>query len=606
MSDARYREYLQGLTNDFKTNPKRLWSFLKTVKGGKRGLSVLLDEGGAEIMDDMHKANILNRVFASKFTDPQNVAPPDVRSYNVPMFTQMECDVGTVKSILCSIPVHKACGPDGISARIIRECCDELSVPLAKICSLSLRQGTFPQRWKEANVVPIFKKGNAKDPQNYRSVSLIPLFGKVLERVAYLSLLHHVSPVLSPDQHGFVPGWSCASNLATLLSTSWDSIGLGDQTDCIYTDFSAAFQSVNHSLLIHKLKNSFNISETALDWFSSYLQNRRQRVIVNGRCSEWCRVTSGTPEGGLISPLLFALYINDLPAEVSSRCSMFADDVKIYRRITCAADADLLQADLRRLRRWSETWKLSLNPAKCKSFRMTLKTKPITATYFVKNTALEHVNSIRDLGVILDTKLTFGPHIQKTIMKANRALGVLIRSFQVSTPRGHFNTSSILASYFAHVRSVLEYCSVIWGGAAAVHTERIDRVQHRFLMWLNAHSRRQSSSLLYPDLLKHFSLSSLAARRTQHDILFIRNVLTGKISSSFLLGAFSFSIPVRSTRQQVLMCVPYARVNTVKEGLFTRLPRAVNKFLDQRAQADIFHDSFYSFRALVISYVSVM
>ena len=233
---------------------------------------------------------------------------------------------------------------------------------------------------------------------------------------------------------------------------------------------------------------------------------------------------------------------------------------------------------------------------------MTLKTKPITSTSFVKNTALEHVNSIRDLGVTLDTKLTFGPHIQKTIMKANRAPGVLIRSFQVSTPRGYFNTSSILASYFAHARSVLEYCSVIWGGAAAVHTERIDRIQHRFLMWLNAHSRRQSSSLLYPDLLKHFSLSSLAARR----ILFIRNVLTGKISSSFLLGAFSFSIPVRSTRQQVLMCVPYARVNTVKEGMFTRLPRAVNKFLDQRAQADIFHDSFYSFRAHVISYVSVM
>ena len=193
-------------------------------------------------------------------------------------------------------------------------------------------------------------------------------------------------------------------------------------------------------------------------------------------------------------------------------------------------------------------------------------------------------------------------------MKANRALGVLIRSFEVSTPRGHFNSSSILVSYFAHVRSVLEYCSAIWGrgGAAAVHTERIDKVHHSFLMWLNAHSRRQSSSLLYPDLLKHFSLSSLAARRTQHDILFIRNVLTGKISSSFLLGAFSFSIPVRSTRQQVLMCVPYARVNTVKEGLFTRLPRAVNKFLDQRAQAHIFHDFFYSFRAYMISYVSVM
>ena len=370
MSDLRYREYLQSLTNDFKTNPKRLWSFLKGVKGGKGGIHVLSDENGAGIMDDVQKASILNSSFASKFTDSRNVTIPDVSSHDLPMFTRMECDVDTVRTILSSIPVHKACGPDGVSARIVRECSHELSVPLAKICSLSLSQGTFPQRWKEANVFPILKKGNAKDPKNYRSVSLIPLFGKVLERVAYMSLLRHVNPVLSPVQNGFVSGRSCATNLATLLSTSWDSIASGDQTDCIYTDFSAAFQSVNHSLLIHKLQNSFNVSETALSWFSSYLENRRQRIIVNGRCSGWCRVTSGTPEGGLISSLLFALYINDLPSEVSSRCLMFADDVKIYRRITCAADADLLQADLQRLCRWSETWKLSLNPAKCKSFRI--------------------------------------------------------------------------------------------------------------------------------------------------------------------------------------------------------------------------------------------
>ena len=259
-------------------------------------------------------------------------------------------------------------------------------------------------------------------------MSLIPLFGKVLERVAYTCLLSHVNPVLSPDQHGFVSKRSCATNLATLLSTAWDSISLGSQTDCIYTDYSAAFQSVNHSLLVHKLKKSFNITDSALNWFSSHLQNRQQRVIVNGKCSDWCQVTSGTPEGGLLSPLLFALFINDLPAEMTSRCLMFADDVKIYRRITCAADAALLQADLRRLCRWSDTWKLNLNPAKCNSFRMTLKTKPLETTYYeIENTALEHVNTIRDLGVILDTKLTFGPHGDVTVKKANRALGVLIR-----------------------------------------------------------------------------------------------------------------------------------------------------------------------------------
>ena len=164
-----------------------------------------------------------------------------------------------------------------------------------------------------------------KDSANYRSVSLIPLFGKGLEKVAYLSLLCHVKPVIAPEQHGFIPGRSCATNLASLLITAYESTEERCQTDCIYTDFSAAFQSVDHSLLLHKLERCYHVSGPALKWLKSYLTNRQQRVVVNGRCSEWCRVTSGTPEGGVISALCFALYINDLPTGMSSRMLLYAD-----------------------------------------------------------------------------------------------------------------------------------------------------------------------------------------------------------------------------------------------------------------------------------------
>ena len=131
----------------------------------------------------------------------------------------------------------------------------------------------------------------------------------MLEKVVYLQLVSHVTPVMSDFQHGFVSKRSCATNLASLLNTAWDSISLGFQTDCIYTDYTAAFQSVNHSLLIYKLEKSHNISGKVLKWFASYLKDRQQRVIVGGKCSEWCQVTSGTPEGGLLSPLLFAICI---------------------------------------------------------------------------------------------------------------------------------------------------------------------------------------------------------------------------------------------------------------------------------------------------------
>ena len=502
--------------------------------------------------------------------------------------------------------MNKACGSDGISARIIRECSDALSAPIAKICRLSIDQGVFPELWKRANVVPIFKKGSVRDPKCYRSVSLIPLFGKVLEKVAYVSLMRHVKPAISPEQHGFVQGRSCATNLATLLSTAWESIDEKAQTDCIYTDFKAAFQSVNHTLLIHKLKNSYHISGSALNWFTSYLNNRKQRVVVNGKCSEWCRVTSGTPEGGVISALLFALYVNDLPREMSSPVLLYADDAKIYRKISCQHDSVLLQNDLVSLLHWSKTWKLELNASKCKQFTMTLKTKAFSTSYMIGNTALEHVDKIRDLGVILDKKLTFGDHVDMIVKKANCALGVLIRSFQKAYPRGHLNVASVLTSYHAHVLSHLEYCSVVWNGAADTHTDRIRRIEHKFLMWLNAHCRQSSSSLAYDDLLKHFKLTAALARRAQHDIMFIRNIFRGRISSSFLLKSFSLNVPGRATRQQtsMLMRVPFARVNTVKEGLFARLPRRVNHFTERHPGADMFADSYSCFRRQVKLYVS--
>ena len=323
-------------------------------------------------------------------------------------------------------------------------------------------------------------------------------------------------------------------------------------------------------------------------------------------------MTSGTPEGGLLSPLMFAMFINDLPARLNSRSLMFADDVKIFRKISSSSDAVALQDDLNQLCRWSHSWKLQLNPTKCKSFRMTLKKLPVQTTYFVGNTALEHVDTIRDLGVILDEKLTFAPHVDSIVKKANKFLGLLIRSFQKARGErgagGGIDLSSVRASYCAHVRSVLEYCSVIWAGAAQVHLNRVERVQHKYLMWLNAIGLRQRAcdSLAYEDLLLHHRTASIKARILQHDIMFCFKVHRGMINSSILLNAFPLHVPARRGRMYQLLSVPYARVNTVKEGLFGRLPRAVNEFLRNSPQTDMFHEPAASFKSSVIRYVRVL
>ena len=471
--------------------------------------------------------------------------------------------------------------------RVIHECAGELTTPVTKLCKRSLQQGVFPQSWKRANVVPIFKKGAKSLQSNYRSVSLLPLFSKVLERVVYTCLHAYVKPVLSDKQHGFMPGRSCASNLATMLHSAWSNISAGSQTDVIYTDYSSAFQSVNHKLLLFRLKNSFNISNAALAWFESYLTEREQRVVVNGKCSSWVPVTSGTPEGGLLSPLLFACFINDLPAHVHTNCLMFADDVKLYSRVDSSADVDSLQRELDALCRWSQSWSLKLNPAKCKVLTLTLRRTPTVGAYLINGVAIERLTEMRDLGVLLDEKLTFGSHVDNTVKKANRALGLLMRSFQTGKNGRSFYTcdsKAVLGTYCANVRSILEYCCVIWGGAAEVHMKRVERVQHKFLMWLCGRCRVTGVTLKYEDLLQFFCVATLLARPEQHDIMFIRNVHRHTIDSSFLLEQFPLAVPPRPLRTRVLFHTVFGRVNTVKGGIFCRIPKLCNTFLDQNRE----------------------
>ena len=286
---------------------------------------------------------------------------------------------------------------------------------------------------------------------------------------------------------------------------------------------------------------------------------------------------------------------------------MYADDVKLFQRIETADDGQLLQDDLARLTSWSAKWRLSLNPAKCKSFTMTLRRAPVRTHYYINDTELEHVPEMRDLGVILDTKLTFAAHISHIVSRANRSLGLMIRSFQTGSKRSKFRCAALLAAYFSNVRSILEYCSVIWAGAADSHTVRVDQVQHKFLIWLLTHTSGQTSSLSYRDLLHHFHLPSLKARRVQHDLLFLRNVLQARYDSSLLLRSFSLHVPARSTRTPTLFTVPRARVNTVMCGIFCRVPKAMNAFLSDRCvTADVFVDSDHVFRNQVKSYVSAM
>ena len=281
-------EYLLGLVHDFRDNPKRFWSFLKSLKSSRSHPAILVynNQPYSNVTDC---ANIFNTVFGSKFSDPCVDSLPESPAFSVPVLDHFSVPPGKIESLLLSIGKHKACGPDG------QLCAAQLAIPLEILCKLSLKQAVFPRSWKDANSIPVHKKGDKKNPSNYRGISLLHLCSKVLEKVVFDALLTHCLPALPSSQHGFMPHRSCVSNLAAYLRHSWDSIQNGTQTDSIYTDYSAAFTSVNHTLLLHKLQKSFNITGRALSWIESYLTDRRQRVVLDGRCSDWIPVRSGVP-----------------------------------------------------------------------------------------------------------------------------------------------------------------------------------------------------------------------------------------------------------------------------------------------------------------------
>ena len=225
---------------------------------------------------------------------------------------------------------------------------------------------------------------------------------------------------------------------------------------------------------------------------------------------------------------------------------------------------------------------------------ITLRRAPTIGVYTARGEHLERVRAMRDLGVYLDAQLTFGEHVDVAVRKANRALGVLVRAFQTGK-RGRSlrecNVKAVLAAYCANVRSILEFACVVWGGAAETHMKHMERVQHKFLMWLSGRCHDTDVSLEYDALLKRFHMAPLTARREQHDIMFIRNIRRYAVDSSFLLERFPLAVPPRPLRNRMLFHVPYARVNTVRNGPFCRLPKLCKAFRDRNRAIDVWNHS---------------
>ena len=252
---------------------------------------------------------------------------------------------------------------------------------------------------------------------------------KIFEKCIRIKLFDLCVDKITVHQHGFLPGKSCNTQMLEFTGDLSLNLNSGLQTDVVYFDFAKAFDSVSHHIILYKLKHIFGVNGVLLNFILNYLKNRQQRVIIDGEFSPWEPVKSGVPQGSVLGPILFVLFINDIVQEVSlnTKILLYADDMKIWRIINSETDQITLQTDINKLHRWSIDNKIRFHPSKCKFLRSTLKSNYLPTSYNMESTALEISDCERDLGVVIHPKLLYTKHHKSIISKSSQKLGMVKR-----------------------------------------------------------------------------------------------------------------------------------------------------------------------------------
>ena len=507
------RKFEKGIAMLAKKNPKMFWSHTRRKLKTKCGVGPL--QGKVTDKDflkynDKSKADILQQQFLSVFAkeSPDNV--PKLPPRTLAKIAQLTITEMKVMEKLQSLNPYKSYGPDYIHARLLKELAAILAGPITALFNLTLKTGKIPEDWKKAIISPIFKKGSKHLASNYRPISLTSVLCKILESFVRDVLLRHLidNNLLSKKQHGFINGRSTVTQLLNYLDKCAQSVSKGKVVDAIYLDFEKAFDTVSHRRLIGKLE-SYGVEGDLLRWVKEYLNERSQIVSVNGSKSDSGQVISGVPQGSVLGPLLFVIYINDLLDEIATDGLLFADDTKIFRQILTRNDAEELQSDLNKLEEWTKTWLLRFNTDKCHVLTLgKLENIMYTHRYTLGGNELEHVFEEKDLGVFVDSELSFDEHIATKVKKANQIVGLIRRSFD------YLDDKMFVKLYTALVRPHLEYAQCVWSPHLKKHQRLIEKVQMRATKLID-----NMKDLDYSERLRRLNLPTLAYRRSRGDVI---------------------------------------------------------------------------------------
>ena len=533
----------------------------------KSTVGPLQDEHGLVIVDPEHKATLLQRTFTSHYTIDNGRLPANVKNATSKL-SRVNFTPSQVRRAIKRLNAKTAGGPDGIPPLFFIQCCDELVYPLSQLFTYSFENSILPAEWLQSIITPIFKKGAASDPGNYRPISLTATMCKLMESIVKDQLLTYLSDkgLINKHQHAFIKNHSTATNLLECLNDWLVSLHSKKRADVVYVDFSKAFDSIVTSKLLLKLE-CYGISGLLLTWIKCFLSNRTQRVAVDRCYSAPSMVLSGVPQGSVLGPLLFLIFINDIDTVCCGTCELqlFADDVKLYSNIDVDDTSDCLQQSLNNLSAWAAEWQLRINISKCAVLNIATRPLPEPSKYYLNGVAIAHHNSYVDLGVTICQQLTFNEHINNIVSKARQRTGVLFRGFITR------NCDILRQAFISYVRPIIEYNTVVWSPCVKYLIDLLESVQRQFSKRIPSISDKS-----YADRLAVLNLETLELRRLRFDLIFYFKVFNNLTPFSPELVFTVYSPPSFLRTNQIMIQKPTHASEKMLSSTFYRCIDAWN------------------------------
>ena len=508
-----------------KSNPQYFYSYAKRFSKRRSKIGPLKVKQGNSttlLKDPKRMADALQEFFKSIFSDPDCINADDyninsMHTFNNPSHPTLEWFNFTIKDIMKAISEIKSSsssGEDGFSASFLKNCKESLSYPIYLIWKQSLDSGFIHKSFLSQMITPVHKKGSKSKPENYRPISLTSHITKIFERIVRDRLVHFLEQnnLLNSFQHGFRHGHSCLSELLVHFNDILTDLNQGNDVDVIYLDFAKAFDKVDHKVLLKKIQH-LGISGKLYEWIKSFLSNRSQKVVVDGLHSFITLVISGVPQGTVLGPILFLIYLNDmcLSTKYGSTIRSFADDSRLFHSISTYQDALNLQYDLNNLIAWASENNMTLHQDKFEVLQYSsslyhpkslLEELPFNeyARYYTSSDEclLEATDQVKDLGIHMSSQLNFSSHINIIVDKACSKAAWALSIFQSR------NKEIMMNLFKSIVQPLLEYCCPLWHPNNITDIQSSENVQRNFTSKISG-----LANLCYWDRLKQLNLMSL-------------------------------------------------------------------------------------------------